>query len=269
MRRLLRTVTTAAVTLAMGLAMLGLVPGFQNAVARAGGGGLASGCPGFGEGTTISMLDSCFSGTAHFAPSGSTIEVSNDGQMPHTFTAVDGSFDSGEMQPGETFELTVDEPGMYRVFCSLHGTADGQGMAGVLVVGEAAPPTVSTGTDLASIREAVAEENQAIVEAMNRQTTALGNLSAAQANLRAGVDEVGASIGTEAPVAVVPVPSQDEDMSMWVLILSGLAVGLAAAALAAVLRRGKTAPDPFDPSAGFAWPTAPKEERSRRVTDPA
>lgn len=51
----------------------------------------------------VSMLDSCFSGTAHFAPTETTITISNDGELAHTFTAVDGSFDSGQLQPGETF----------------------------------------------------------------------------------------------------------------------------------------------------------------------
>ena len=77
---------------------LTLIPG----VASAGGGG-GSQCPGFATGTTVSMLDSCFSGTAHFAPTETTITISNDGELAHTFTAVDGSFDSGQLQPGETF----------------------------------------------------------------------------------------------------------------------------------------------------------------------
>ena len=74
------------------VAVLTLIPG----VASAGGGG-SSQCPGFTTGTTVSMLDSCFSGTAHFAPTETTITISNDGALPHTFTAVDGSFGSGQL----------------------------------------------------------------------------------------------------------------------------------------------------------------------------
>lgn len=82
------------------------------------------------------MLDSCFSGVAHFAPEGETITVANHGSLPHTFTAVDGSFDTGQLGSGATAEVSVGKSGVYRVFCVLHGTADGQGMAGVLIVGD-------------------------------------------------------------------------------------------------------------------------------------
>lgn len=121
------------------VAMIMLVPG----VASAGGGRNISQCQGFASGTTVSMLDSCFEGIAHFAPTDTTLTVTNDGRSPHTFTAVDGSFDSGQVEPGGTFELAIDEPGIYQVFCSLHGTATGEGMAGVLVVGDAKPQLLS------------------------------------------------------------------------------------------------------------------------------
>lgn len=117
-------------------AVLMLIPG----VAWAGFRGVdTSGCAGFNEGTEVSMLDSCFDGVAHFAAEGDLVTVSNDGSLPHTFTAVDGSFDTGLVDPGSSAEVTIDEPGVYRVFCSLHGTVEGEGMAGVLVVGDAVP----------------------------------------------------------------------------------------------------------------------------------
>ena len=143
------------------VALLMTVPG----VASAGGGGDLSLCSGFATGSNISMLDSCFNGVAHFAPTG-TLTVSNDGQMPHTFTAVDGSFSSDQIEPGEVFELTVDEAGIYQVYCSLHGSPDGEGMAGVLVIGEAEPGTVEASVDISAIQQAVADENLALVEAV-------------------------------------------------------------------------------------------------------
>jgi plastocyanin len=127
--------------------ILMLMPG----VAWAGGGHGTSACTGFGEGTAVSMQDSCFTGTAHFAPSGTTINVTNDGGLPHTLTAVDGSFDTGQVAPGSSVELTIDEPGIYRVFCSLHGTAQGEGMAGVLIVGEAAAGSVAAPSDTLAV----------------------------------------------------------------------------------------------------------------------
>lgn len=215
------------------VALLMMIPG----VAAAGGGGDISLCPGFATGTTVSMLDSCFSGTAHFAPTGTALSINNDGLMPHTFTAVDGSFDSGQVQPGETFELTIDEPGVFEVFCTLHGTADGQGMTGVLVVGEAEPGPVSASLNVAAIKEAVAGEGQVVAEALDRQTEAIGNLSAAQGTLRRILEE---QIPTTDPVSsaptIVAVPVESSADRVWVPMASGLAAGLALAALVSTHR---------------------------------
>lgn len=179
------------------LAVLMGIPG----VAWAGGGGIdTSSCTGYGEGTSVSMQDSCFEGTAHFAPSGTTITVSNDGALTHTLTAVDGSFDTGQVAPGGTAELTIDEPGIYRIFCSLHGTPEGEGTAGVLVVGEPDPAAVAATSDTLAISAAVEGENASSMPQV---------------------------IGVTDDVSIV---------SLVVLLMVGLATGLALSALLTVLR---------------------------------
>ena len=96
--------------------------------AEAGGGGGGHGvCAGFAESGTILMRDSCFEGTAHFVPAGSTVTVVNEGEAPHSLTAVDDSFDTGTLQPGEEAEFVLDETGVVRIYCRLHGTVDGSG----------------------------------------------------------------------------------------------------------------------------------------------
>ena len=230
---------------AVGLLMM--LPG----VASAGGGGGSSMCPGFATGTSVSMLDSCFSGTAHFAPAATALIISNDGQMPHTFTAVDGSFDSGEVLPGDSFELTVDEAGVFEVFCTLHGTAEGDGMTGVLVVGEPTPGPVSSGLGLTEIRQALAEDDVAVTEAIDRQTQAIGNLSAAPATLRHSLEEHGPAAEAAAPT-VVAVPVESDAERLWLPLVSGLAVGLALAALISTrrvrLREGRAGTESLQPS---------------------
>ncbi|MBW3562267.1 MAG: hypothetical protein KY437_07200 [Actinobacteria bacterium] len=108
------------------------------APALAGGGGGGSACLATSSGPEMTMLDSCFEGIAHELEAGTTLTVTNRGHLPHTITAADGSFDSGTLGPGEAFEVTVDEAGNVPIYCTLHGTKDGQGMAGVLMVGGAA-----------------------------------------------------------------------------------------------------------------------------------
>lgn len=103
--------------------------------ATAGGGGGGAGvCRGFGEGDTLLMRDNCFEGIGHVATAGQAVTVTNVGNAPHSITAADGSFDSGEIAPGESYELTLDQPGAVPVYCTLHGNAQGDGMAGLVVV---------------------------------------------------------------------------------------------------------------------------------------
>lgn len=182
------------------------------AVARAGGGGVdTSGCAGYSEGTNVVMQDSCFAGTAHFAPTDNTITVTNDGQLPHTLTAVDGSFDTGQVAAGSSAQLSVDEPGIYRIFCSLHGTAQGDGMAGVLVVGTAEPASVAAASDTPARSAAVGSDIDEILPAIDSEASA-------------PVPQVIAVAGEASPSQLV------------VLLMVGLATGLGLAALLTVLR---------------------------------
>lgn len=43
-----------------------------------------------------------------------------DGGVPHTITALDGSWDSGMMGRGDIFTRSFDEPGVYTYICTLH-----------------------------------------------------------------------------------------------------------------------------------------------------
>jgi plastocyanin len=104
--------------------------------AQAGGGGGGARCSGFGAGSAIAMRDNCYEGTAQFVPAGSTLTVVNEGELPHSLTAVDGSFNTGTLNAGQSSTLQVGGAGVVRYYCLLHGTASGEGMAGVLIVGE-------------------------------------------------------------------------------------------------------------------------------------
>ncbi|MEO5705242.1 MAG: right-handed parallel beta-helix repeat-containing protein [Candidatus Limnocylindrales bacterium] len=87
-------------------------------------------------------------------PVGTTVEWRNVGRNPHTVTAVDGSFDSGIMDVGAEYEHTYATPGIYPFWCTLHGTKDGAGMAGTIVVGDV-PLAAAGGGDVGPGREPV------------------------------------------------------------------------------------------------------------------
>lgn len=66
------------------------------------------------------------------ASAGETIVFDNVDGNQHTVTSVksgtieyDGKFDSSLLQPGEKFELTLDEKGNYDYFCALHTSMQG------------------------------------------------------------------------------------------------------------------------------------------------
>ncbi len=92
----------------------------------------------------ISAIDNAFDpGIVRIQPGGS-VRWSNDGNSPHTVTADDGSYDSGNLDPGATYTKEFDQPGVYTYFCKYHG-APGVGMTGIVVVGDVQIPSATGG----------------------------------------------------------------------------------------------------------------------------
>ncbi|HWC14710.1 MAG TPA: PLDc N-terminal domain-containing protein [Actinomycetota bacterium] len=91
----------------------------------------------------LDMRDNFFTREVTRVPVGAGVVFRNAGISPHNAIAVDGSWSTvdalrrDDMQPGDETTITMDEEGVYRFFCSFHGTEAGDGMAAVLVVGDA------------------------------------------------------------------------------------------------------------------------------------
>jgi plastocyanin len=51
---------------------------------------------------------------------GTWVTWSNAGQDAHTVTAVDGAFDSGDLDPSQGFSWYFDQPGTFEYVCTLH-----------------------------------------------------------------------------------------------------------------------------------------------------
>lgn len=83
----------------------------------------------------VQIGDNTFTANTLQVPVGTTIVWTHQGQRRHTVTADDGSFDSGTLQKDGTFQYTFTAPGEYPYFCTIHGGAGGNGMAGVIRVG--------------------------------------------------------------------------------------------------------------------------------------
>lgn len=93
-----------------------------------GGGG------GDDAGSTISLsaVDNSFEPSELEVPSGGevTVEFTNDGDNPHTFSSEEGGFDSGTIEGGQSKTVTFDAPdGEITFICNVHG----ESMSGTIV----------------------------------------------------------------------------------------------------------------------------------------
>jgi plastocyanin len=84
-------------------------------------------------GSAVSIVDFAFEPASLEVPVGTTVTWTNAGAAPHTVTADDGAFDSGELAPGASFSQTFDTAGSFAYHCEIHPD-----MTGTIVVTEAA-----------------------------------------------------------------------------------------------------------------------------------
>ncbi|HEX6261761.1 MAG TPA: PLDc N-terminal domain-containing protein [Actinomycetota bacterium] len=101
--------------------------------------------PAAGQGAEVSAIDDVFRPETIRIPVGGTVTWINEGRNPHTAAADDEAWDSGNLDPGDTFSRTFDEQGAIPYYCRYHGAAGGLGMAGTILVGDAPEPEDEAG----------------------------------------------------------------------------------------------------------------------------
>jgi plastocyanin len=84
----------------------------------------------------VSIQDGFFDPADIVVTSGTTVEWLNEGNNPHSVVADDGQFDSGMLNPGDTFRVTFSGEGTLTYHCS-------PSMAGSVTV---VPPESAGGT---------------------------------------------------------------------------------------------------------------------------
>ena len=80
---------------------------------------------------SVNVADFRFSPGTVTIKAGESVTWSSSGPSPHTVTADDQSFDSGTLNPGQSFSHTFSTPGTYHYHCQFHVA---QGMVGTVVV---------------------------------------------------------------------------------------------------------------------------------------
>jgi plastocyanin len=97
-----------------------------------------------GKTTTVSIKNFAFSPANITVAPGTTVTWVNNDQTAHTATATDpaGTFDSGAVQPGQSYSFTFDKPGTYTYHCEIHPDMTGT----VTVSGAGASSTATSPT---------------------------------------------------------------------------------------------------------------------------
>jgi plastocyanin len=139
----------------------------------------AAGCAGGEEArahVTVNMLDDFYGRDLTRVPVGTSIRFVNDGRNPHNAVDAKGAWTTPiDMRRGDAKLVRFSRPGVYRFYCTFHGTADGKGMAATLVVGDAYynPAEQATGQDLEPVARAsgrvlrVPQQHRTIQAAVN------------------------------------------------------------------------------------------------------
>jgi|Tabmets5t2r1_1033131.scaffolds.fasta_scaffold00081_5 plastocyanin len=84
----------------------------------------------------VTGLDNSFRPENIQVPAGTEVVWTNKGRNEHNVLHVDGDdwgVEVDDFQPGASYAHTFDEAGVYRYYCSIHGTTDA-GMIGTIVV---------------------------------------------------------------------------------------------------------------------------------------
>jgi plastocyanin len=84
---------------------------------------------------SVSVGDNFFAPPSITIQVGGTVTWSNDGQTAHTTTANDGSFDSGNLDPGQSFNHTFTQPGTFAYYCEYHRSLGQEGTVTVQASG--------------------------------------------------------------------------------------------------------------------------------------
>jgi plastocyanin len=90
---------------------------------QAAGGGAAA-----GKQVAVAIVDIDFDPKDATVKKGVTVKWTNTGKLPHTVTKEDGpgpDFDSGTLQPGDTYEETFTTPGKIAYHCTIHSGQNG------------------------------------------------------------------------------------------------------------------------------------------------
>jgi plastocyanin len=78
-----------------------------------------------GETVTVTMVDIAFDPAEIEVTVGTVVTWVNQDQVPHTATALDGTFDTGTIDEGGEGSVTFDTAGTFEYRCEIHPSMTG------------------------------------------------------------------------------------------------------------------------------------------------
>jgi plastocyanin len=82
--------------------------------------GLRSDSSGSAQANEVVIEDFAYSPTPLRTRAGATITVTNADDAPHTLTADNGQFDTGDLDRGDRDTITIERTGRVRYHCEIH-----------------------------------------------------------------------------------------------------------------------------------------------------
>ena len=174
--------------------------------------------PGQPASQQVLLQNFAFNPTEVTVVAGTEVTWLNQDGAPHNITFVDGSNASENFFQGESFSVTFDTPGAFTIYCTLHGNADGSGMAATVNVVEvseenvaavAAAPTVDPAPPTPTPAPAVPPAPVALIEPTTPEQVVAGIVSF--------FDDIAASDGILISLSALPTPVANTEMQAWLV----------------------------------------------------
>lgn len=146
-------------------------------VLSAGDGGDVTAAAGAPTSVPVALSEMAIEPGAITVAAGGTLQVANEGSIPHNFTIVDQDLATGDIAGGETAELPLSDlpAGTYRILCTVPGHEAGGMTADLTVVaatgvaaGAPEPPEAAPGGGTEADHDGHAEGDDMDYEAMDR-----------------------------------------------------------------------------------------------------
>jgi amicyanin len=91
--------------------------------------------PARGATHAVAIAEFAFSPATLTITAGDTVTWTNEDAIAHTATSINGGFDSGDLEQGESYAVTFTTPGTYDYLCTPHPSMTGR----IVVVASSAP----------------------------------------------------------------------------------------------------------------------------------